>query len=299
MGRAKAGNPRGMASETRDNDQATSGGECSQDNPLAHKRIYIPVTVRVSHAARSGHFRDRSSFFLCQQQGVSVYSRQDLKKVRVWDLPTRLFHWALATCVAGLAISGLIGGNALVWHFRFGYTVLALLLFRIVWGVMGGRWSRFGTFIYAPPSLLNYLMGKGKPEHSVGHSPLGALSVFALLAFLLAQITTGLMSDDEIAFSGPLTHLVSNATVQLATSYHADIGKWVLLGLILLHIAAIIFYQRRKHRLLDAMLHGDKDLAMVVPSSRDDALTRMVAALVLAFAAAAAYWVSTLGAPGF
>lgn len=228
-----------------------------------------------------------------------MYTRKNLKRVRIWDLPTRIFHWSLVVCVTGLAISGLIGGNALLWHFWFGYAVLALLLFRIMWGLVGGRWSRFGAFIYAPQSLLNYLRGKGKPEHSAGHSPLGALSVFALMAFLLAQVGTGLMSDDEIAFSGPLTHLVSNATVQLATFYHADVGKWVLLGLVLLHLAAIVFYQRRKHRLLGAMLHGDKELAVAVPSSRDDAVTRMVAVLVLALAGGAAYCVSTLAAPGF
>ena len=228
-----------------------------------------------------------------------MHRRQDQKSVRVWDLPTRVFHWALVVCVTGLAASGLIGGSALAWHFWFGYTVLALLLFRMVWGLVGGRWSRFGAFIYGPRSVLNYVKGKGKPEHSVGHSPLGALSVFALLAFLLAQVATGLMSDDEIAFSGPLAHRVSNATVQLATFYHADVGKWVLLGLILLHLAAIIFYQRRKHRLLDAMLHGDKELAVAVASSRDDAVTRVAALLVLTLAGGAAYWVSTLAAPGF
>lgn len=228
-----------------------------------------------------------------------MYTRQDLKTVRIWDLPTRLFHWALVVCVTGLAVSGLIGGSALAWHFWFGYAVLALLLFRIVWGLVGGRWSRFAAFIYAPRSLLNYLGGKGKPEHSAGHSPLGALSVFALLAFLLAQVATGLMSDDEIAFSGPLTHLVSNATVEVATFYHADVGKWVLLGLVLLHLGAIAYYQRRKHRLLQAMLHGDKALVVAVASSRDDAVTRMIAALVLALAGGAAYWVSTLAAPGF
>jgi cytochrome b len=226
--------------------------------------------------------------------GVSVYTHQSLNRVRVWDLPTRLFHWALVLCVTSLAISGLIGGSALTWHFRFGYGVIALLAFRIIWGVVGGRWSRFGAFIYAPQSIVNYLKGKGKPDHSVGHSPLGALSVFALLVFLMAQVGTGLMSDDEVANSGPLTHLVSNATVQIATFYHAAVGKWVLLGLVLLHIGAITYYQRRQHKLVNAMVHGDKTLALAVPSSRDDGLTRTAALLIFASCAAGAYWVSTL-----
>lgn len=222
-----------------------------------------------------------------------------LHKVRVWDLPTRLFHWALVACVLGLAITGTIGGNAMVWHFRFGYSVLTLLLFRIIWGLVGGRWSRFAAFIYSPQSVINYLRGRGKAEHSVGHSPIGAGSVFAMLGFLLAQVGTGLLSDDEIAFAGPLTRFVSNATVNLATNYHKNIGKWVLLALVLLHLAAIVFYLCRKHNLVGAMLHGDKGLVAPVPASRDDSASRAAALLVLSACAAAVYWVSTLAAPAF
>jgi len=228
-----------------------------------------------------------------------MYTNKNLHKVRVWDLPTRFFHWALVACVIGLAITGTVGGNAMVWHFRFGYTVLALLLFRIVWGLVGGRWSRFGAFIYAPQSVINYLKGQGKPEHGVGHSPIGAGSVFAMLGFLVAQVGTGLLSDDEIAFSGPLTRFVSNAVVSLSTNYHKNIGKWVLLALVLLHIAAIVYYLSRKHNLVAAMLHGDKELVVQAPPSRDDTVSRVAAVLILAVCGGVAYWVSTLAAPAF
>ncbi len=100
----------------------------------------------------------------------------------------------------------------------------------------------------------------------MGHSPIGAGSVFAMLGFLVAQVGTGLLSDDEIAFSGPLTRFVSNATVSLTTNYHKNIGKWVLLALVLLHIAAIIYYLSRKHNLVGAMLHGDKELVVQAPA---------------------------------
>ncbi|MGQ2981293.1 MAG: cytochrome b/b6 domain-containing protein [Polaromonas sp.] len=210
-----------------------------------------------------------------------------------------MFHWALVAGVLGLAISGTVGGNAMIWHFRFGYAVLTLLLFRIVWGVVGGRWSRFGAFIYSPQSVFNYLKGRGKAEHSVGHSPIGAGSVFAMLGIVLAQVGSGLLSDDEIAFAGPLTSLVSNATVSLATNYHKNIGKWILLALVLLHIAAIVFYLWRKHNLVGAMLHGDKELVTRVPPSRDDAASRAVALVVLAACAGVVYWISTLAAPAF
>lgn len=231
-----------------------------------------------------------------KQQGMRMYDNASLSKVRVWDLPTRIFHWALVIGVMGLSISGTVGGNAMVWHFRFGYAVLTLLLFRIIWGLVGGRWSRFGAFVYAPKSVIQYLRGRGKPEHSVGHNPIGAGSVFAMLAILLAQVGTGLLSDDEIAFSGPLTRFVSNATVSLATNYHKNIGKWLLLALVLLHIAAIFFYLWRKHKLVHAMLHGDKELVVAVPGSRDDAVSRAGAVVVLAACAAFVAWVTSLGA---
>ncbi len=220
----------------------------------------------------------------------------NLVKVRVWDLPTRLFHWGLLACVIGLVVTANIGGGAMAWHFRFGYTVATLLLFRIVWGLIGGRWSRFAAFIYAPRSVINYIRGQSPPEHSVGHSPLGAGSVFAFLVFLVAQVATGMMSDDEIAFAGPLTRFVSNATVSLATNYHANIGKFILLALLILHIGAIIYYTRRKQKLVSAMVHGDKELAVPAPSSRDDALTRMAALVIFAICGAGVYWVSTLAA---
>lgn len=222
-----------------------------------------------------------------------MYNNKTLTKIRVWDLPTRLFHWGLVIGVSGLAISGTVGASAMLWHFRFGYTVLTLLLFRIVWGLVGGRWSRFGAFIYAPQSLINYLKGKGKPEHSVGHSPVGALSVFALLAILVLQVSSGLVSDDEIAFAGPLTAFVSNATVGLATNYHANIGKWILLGLVVLHIAAIVFYLLRKQNLIRAMVHGDKELVRPAPASRDDLASRTAALLVFMLCAGLSYWIST------
>ena len=225
-----------------------------------------------------------------------MYKNSSLIKVRVWDLPTRVFHWSLVLGIVGSAISGTIGGNAMLWHFRFGYAVLTLLLFRIVWGLVGGRWSRFGAFIYAPQTIIYYLKGRGKPAHSVGHNPLGAGSVFAMLAALLAQVGSGLFSDDDIAFAGPLTRFVSNATVSLATNYHKNIGKWIILALVLLHIAVIVFYLSRKHNLVNAMLHGDKNLVVPVPSSRDDAFSRTGAVVTLGICAALVAWLVSLAA---
>ena len=205
---------------------------------------------------------------------------------RVWDLPTRTFHWALFGLIIAMVATGLLGGNAMVWHFRCGYAVLSLLLFRLVWGLIGGHWSRFVSFIYSPGVVLQYLRGQGRPEHSVGHTPLGAGSVFALLFFLFAQVGTGLFSDDDIAASGPLSKFVSNATVSLLTGYHKNIGKYVLLVLVLLHIAAILFYLlKKKENLIGPMLHGDKSLLHRMENSRDDGRSRVLALVVFAVCA--------------
>jgi cytochrome b len=217
--------------------------------------------------------------------------------VRIWDLPTRLFHGGLVLAIPGLVVTAHVGGNAMAWHFRLGYCVLALLMFRLAWGFVGGRWSRFAAFACSPTRLLRYLRAGGTAQDRVGHSPLGALSVFVLLGVLVAQAGTGLFSDDEIAFSGPLTRWVSSAVVEQATRYHADIGQYLLLGLIGLHVLAILFYVLfRQQALVRPMIGGDKLLAIAAPPARDDAATRAAAFAVLAVCAAATWWVSGLGA---
>ena len=200
--------------------------------------------------------------------------------VRIWDLPTRIFHWLLALLVVGQFVTVTIGGNAMVWHMRSGYGVLTLLLFRLIWGLVGGHWSRFSAFLFSPRTLLGYAKGQG-PE-SPGHSPLGALSVFALLGALSLQAGAGLFSDDEIAYSGPLTALVSSHRVDQATWFHSEVGKFIVLALVVLHLLAIGFYTLRKHKtLVRPMVHGDKLLDEAVPSSRDDAASRVLALVIL------------------
>ena len=222
--------------------------------------------------------------------------------VRIWDLPTRLFHWLLAAAVFGALGTAWVGGNAMVWHLRCGLAVLALVVFRLVWGLVGGRWSRFASFLYAPGSVLRFLRGEERPgdRFEAGHNPLGSFSVFAVLAVLALQVATGLFSDDEIAFQGPLNHFVSTDRGLLATHWHADFGAWVVVGLIVVHIAAIAFYLlRKKTNLIRPMVTGDKPvppLPLDTPASTDSTGTRLLA-LVLALACAGlAVWVAKLAA---
>lgn len=219
--------------------------------------------------------------------------------IRVWDLPTRLFHWGLALAVAGAVASGQIGGAAMVWHFRFGQAVMALLVFRLLWGVFGGLWSRFSSLWLSPWALLSYLRGRGDARMRTGHSPLGTLSVLAFLLLLGVQVATGLVSDDEIAFMGPLSHLVANVTVAAASAYHKGLGKLLILALVLLHLAAIAWYSLRGQKLVPAMVHGDKMLDQPMPSSRDDVHSRLAAAVLFAVCAGLSAWVFSLAPAGF
>ena len=217
-------------------------------------------------------------------------------RTRVWDLPTRVFHWALTVAVIGQLATGF--GGVMEWHFRIGYTVLSLLLFRVIWGFIGGRWSRFAAFAYSPGSVMNYLRGRAHPDHLIGHTPLGAFSVFALLAILALQVATGLVADDEVMAAGPLTRFVSGATVSLATGWHTTSGKWIVIALVSLHVLAVLFYVAiKRHRLVRTMISGDKLVTdgRAAPS-RDDAASRLLALLVFAACAAFAAWIASLRA---
>jgi cytochrome b len=230
--------------------------------------------------------------------GVVESSAPPPAAVRVWDLPTRLFHWALVLSVLGSFSTGYLGGNAMAWHLRFGYVAFTLLLFRLLWGFCGGHWSRFRSFAYAPAASLRYLRGQSRPEehHHVGHNPLGAFSVFALLGLLLAQVATGLFADDEIATTGPLNRFVTGKTASLLTHWHKDYGQRIIMVLVLLHVAAILFYMLRLRRnLVVPMLSGDKVLEPGVPPAVDSSRSRLLALVLLLGAAGAVTWLVALG----
>jgi cytochrome b len=198
--------------------------------------------------------------------------------VRVWDLPTRLFHWALATLVIAAWASGEFGGQPwLDWHFRFGYGVLALLVFRVLWGFAGDRYARFSSF---PPSWRAALEYLRSPRPYAGHTPLGALSVYAQLLMTAVLVLTGMLSSDGDFTEGPWTVFVSDATVSLMSVIHRG-GHWVLLALVSLHLGAIAWYAiQRKDNLVGAMVTGDRRRVDAV-SAADDAPTRWRAVLLL------------------
>lgn len=224
--------------------------------------------------------------------------------VRVWDLPVRVFHWLLALLIAFSFITAEIGGNAMVWHERSGIAILVLIGFRLIWGVVGSRHARFASFVRGPTAVMATL--RGKPS-GLGHSPLAALSVLALLGAVGFQAVTGLFANDDIAFEGPLAAKVSGKVSHWLTELHEG-NESVLLALIGLHLAAIAWYALVKRRnLIKPMITGDTTLPPAPAQdsasgatrhsagpegspSRDDLWIRLWALLIAAGCAGAAWY---------
>ncbi len=218
-----------------------------------------------------------------------------MHRVRVWDLPTRLFHWLLAVCVAGALVTQYLGGTAMAWHFKFGYGALALVIFRLIWGLIGSRYARFSSFVRSPRSIAAYLRhGTGSGPHQLGHNPLGALSVLAMLVLVLLQAGTGLFSNDEISAEGPLAKLLDESVSGRISEFHAHISGTAIYVLIGLHIAAIAYYRlRKKLNLVKPMISGDQLVddpgAARVLSAQDGWRERSIALFCLG-ASAALVW---------
>lgn len=211
----------------------------------------------------------------------------------VWDLPLRLTHWLLVFCVAGSWATHYAGVQWFPWHRRFGYAVLVLAAFRIVWGLVGTRHARFANFVAGPRRILDYLRS-GRSREWAGHNPLGALSVLAMLALLLVQALTGLFANDEIANAGPLYGWVGQATSNRVTGWH-ETNSNLLLALMALHLAAVAWYVLgRRQGLLRAMLSGRKP-AHLVPAEESISGSRgwLAALIVLGLCAALAVAVRT------
>lgn len=211
--------------------------------------------------------------------------------VLVWDLPTRLFHWALVAAIVTSLLSEEFGNMDV--HLISGHVVLALVLFRVGWGFVGGRHARFAEFVKGPAAVKAYAKGllSGNPEHYRGHNPMGALSVIAILGVVALQATTGLFASDDILTEGPLAKLVSGSTSGLMTEIH-EIGSTLLYILIGLHLAAIAFYTFKGEKLIKAMIGGRKGGI----AGEDAAGARgnlFVAIVLIAIAGAVAYAIMT------
>jgi len=181
-------------------------------------------------------------------------------KIPVWDLPTRLFHWLLVVLVAVSFATGNIGGNAMQYHEWSGVTILILLVFRIIWGFVGSRASRFSDFVKGPAAVWRYATAlvKGSSARFIGHNPLGGWSVLALLLALLIQAATGLFANDDIVTEGPLYPWVGKPVSDWLTDIH-QLNRYLILVLAAVHVLAVLFYLVAKHEnLIKPMITGFK-----------------------------------------
>lgn len=199
-------------------------------------------------------------------------------RVKVWDLPLRIFHWSLLTAVATAIVTGKLGGEWMALHGKAGLAIVGLVAFRLVWGLVGSSTARFSHFVPAPGQILAYLKGQWR---GIGHNPLGALSVLALLAVLGVQAGTGLFSNDDIAFAGPLASQVVEELSQKLTSWHHQLANvlFILLGL---HVVAIAFYAKvKKDKLVGPMVTGWKSVAADTPAPRRARRVALIVSVVI------------------
>ena len=195
-----------------------------------------------------------------QSKNKEENTENPIRSVLVWDLPTRLFHWLLVIFVIISFVTGNIGGNAMQYHEWGGFAILALLLFRLVWGFVGSRESRFVTFVYGPSAVISYarMLLRRNSVHYLGHNPLGGWSVIALLFTLLVQAVTGLFANDDIITEGPLFDWVGKATSDWLTKVH-KLNQQVIIALVCVHVAAVLFYFfYKRQNLILPMITGVK-----------------------------------------
>lgn len=215
-------------------------------------------------------------------------------KQRVWDLPTRTFHWLLVLLIA---LSWWSAENGrLDAHLWSGLGILALLVFRLLWGLFGSSTARFSSFVRGPASILAYVRDMSG-WRGIGHNPLGALSIVALLLLIAVQVGLGLFNTDSDGLTGgPLSHLIGFEASERVYEFHDDLFD-VLLVFIGLHVAAIVFFRLvLGKRLTGPMLTGAAELEPGVEPMRP--ARWWVAALCLAVAVAITGWIAG-GAPPF
>ncbi len=216
-------------------------------------------------------------------------------RTRIWDLPTRLFHWLLAALVIFSFTTGKLGGDWLTWHFRSGYVIASLLLFRLLWGFAGSRYARFSSFLPSPSRVWRMLRSTGSEvlPASAGHSAIGTLSVYALLIALAVQISTGVFTNDGSFTEGPWVKFVSSAISDRMSTVHYY-NHWLVVGLTALHVAAIGFYLLvRRDDLITPMITGDK-LGLAAHAAEDGAAIQLRAAVLAMVAAGVVFFLVTL-----
>lgn len=182
-------------------------------------------------------------------------------KVPVWDLPIRLFHWLLVISLLGSFVT--ISQGWILAHFYFGYTLTGLILFRLLWGLLGTTYARFSAFNLSAAGFFRQLqaMFKGSAQPWLGHNPAGGIMVLIMLGTIGLQAVSGLFYSDEVFWFGPFYFVAPDWTLATAAWLHSRLPLVILL-LVLMHILAVLYHRfRMREHLIGAMVHGYKQSA--------------------------------------
>ncbi len=196
--------------------------------------------------------------------------------IKVWDLPVRIFHWAIVALLVFQVVTGEIGGSLMPLHLLSGYSILVLLVFRVLWGFAGSTHARFASFIAGPAATFRFArrLFSRQAVPQVGHNPLGGWSVIAMLVVMLLQAGSGLFSNDGDEALGPLAPYVSIDVSNMLTEFHRSNLK-VLIVLSALHVIAVLFHWVvKKDNLIGAMFTGVKDVPESAVHERRDAMRK-------------------------
>ena len=186
--------------------------------------------------------------------------QSDQRPQLIWDLPLRLWHWALVVCLAGSWVTAEAGFDWTTTHFYFGYSALALVLFRLAWGMLGTFHSRYTSFLASPKTVIAYLRKKTPPEPARGHNPIGGWSSIIVVVLVGLQASSGLFISDDIFYAGPYNSVVNTSTADWLAGWHHRLFTLIQFT-VLLHILAVSWYTwGKKEGLIQAMFHGRKML---------------------------------------
>jgi cytochrome b len=215
-----------------------------------------------------------------------------MRPIRVWDLPVRLFHWAIVLLIG--SAWGTARYNFMEWHVWIGYTILTLLLFRLGWGLIGSDTARFSRFLRSPLDALRHLLHlhRREPDTEVGHNAAGGWMVLVMLALIGVQTGTGLFANDDANTEGPLMHFISKDQSDELSRIH--LLNFTLIEIaVLLHVVAVFtYFVLKRHNLVGPMITGVKRMpdGTIAPRLRSP----LLAVAVLGVAAAIVWWVVRL-----
>jgi cytochrome b len=213
--------------------------------------------------------------------------------IRVWEWPVRAFHWGIVVLLVALVVTAKLGGSWMDWHMRAGYAMLTLVLFRVLWGFVGGPHARFASFVRGPGAVLRYARSlvQGTKEEHVGHNPLGGWSIVLLLLALLTQAATGLFANDDISSDGPLVKFVTKDLSDTITSFHRR-HVWWIFALVAVHLTEVFTYLFAfKENLVHAMVTGRKRLPVSAVPRPEHGPVTVRALVLLALSAFVVWWV--------